>query len=102
MRIEIFEMPGIGRTAAFDATVMRIRSAFPRAVIRSIDMRNKEAMRSHADVVDALKTRGVEVFPLFKTDGRLLSLQELQKHLNMPADDRLSDERGKPVWDTGF
>ncbi len=80
MRIEIFEMQGIGEmTTDLDVLIINLHKKYAdKLEIRKINIVDKELMKKHKDVVTILRDKGLESLPLIKKDGKLIAAEKLE------------------------
>ena len=79
MRIEVFEMQGINEMATdLDALIINLHKKYNKTIdIRKINVVDKNAMKDHKDVIGMLRDKGLDVLPLIKKDGKLVTEEKL-------------------------
>jgi 50S ribosomal subunit-associated GTPase HflX len=72
MEIYIFEGLAIGDT---DTYIINMKSKHPDAMIRKVDITNKDQMKDHEDVISILREKGLDALPIVKVDGKITEFQ---------------------------
>ena len=79
MQLEIFEAEGYSLPTDLDVLLINLKKKYASGLgIRKINIVQKDEIRKHKDVVEALKKKGLDVLPVIKLDGKLVDQSKLE------------------------
>ena len=79
MLIEIFEIRGFSEpNTDLDSLILNLNRKSSEVMVKKLDVLNKDMMKSHKDVVKLLKEQSVDILPLIKVNGKLMSPDQLE------------------------
>ncbi len=81
--IEIFEIKGSSEISTeLDVLVLDLHKRYNGDILlKKIDVFNKEQIKPHKDIIGIIKKDGIDVLPLIKADGKVVSEEKLQEML---------------------
>lgn len=81
--IEIFEIKGSSEISTdLDVLVLDLHKRYNGNIsLKKIDVFNKEQIKPHKDIIEIIKKGGIDVLPLIKADGKVVSEEKLQEML---------------------
>jgi glycerol-3-phosphate responsive antiterminator len=81
MIIEIFEARGFSEPDTdMDATILNLTKRYGnKIIIRKINVLDKDSMKSNKDVINRIKSDGLEVLPIIKLDSKIVTHDKIEK-----------------------
>ena len=78
--IEIFEIKGGNEISTeLDVLVLDLHKRYNgNILLKKIDVFNKEQIKPHKDIIEIIKKDGIDVLPLIKADGKVVSEEKLR------------------------
>lgn len=76
MQIEIFETIGYTTPTDFDTLLINLHKKGAGVKINKINIMDSAKIKPHRDVITLLKKDGLDVLPVVKVDGKLMSAQK--------------------------
>jgi len=76
--INIFEIRGSEVNTEIDMFILDIHKKNPNIIIKKIDVMDKNSMKGHKDVVQILKTDGIDPLPLIKVDKKIVNQEAFE------------------------
>jgi len=72
MLLEVFEIRGSAEPEV-DELIIKLHKKFPDATIRKVNVLDKEKMKGEAEIKEMIRINGLEILPLFRLDGKIVS-----------------------------
>ena len=73
MLLEIFEAQGYNLPTDLDVLLINLKKKYAGYIgIKKINIANKDEIKKHKDVVQALTQEGLDVLPMIKLDGKMV------------------------------
>lgn len=78
MLIEIFEIKGSEISTDLDILILDLNKRRKDIRLRKVDVFNKDQIRPHKDIIGMIKKEGIDILPVIKADGKIVSEETLQ------------------------
>jgi disulfide oxidoreductase YuzD len=79
MMIEIFEAQGYGLPTDIDVLLLNLKKKYAQDLgVRKIDISQKDEIKKHKDVIEALKNEGMDILPVIKLDGKIVEQGKIE------------------------